>query len=99
MAVSKKVRGFITQSSWIRMMFEEGNRLRKQYDAANIFDFSIGNPSVDPPTEFKNALHQIARENISGVHGYMSNAGYYTTRESVAAFSVRYMACRLVQIM
>lgn len=86
MAVSKKVRGFISQSSWIRMMFEEGNRLRKQYGAANIFDFSIGNPIVDPPPEFKKALHQIASEDISGVHGYMSNAGYFETRESVAVF-------------
>lgn len=86
MAVSKKVRGFISQSSWIRMMFEEGNRLRKQYGAENIFDFSIGNPSVDPPPEFKKALHQIASEDISGVHGYMSNAGYFETRESVAVF-------------
>jgi aspartate aminotransferase len=86
MAVSKKVRGFISQSSWIRKMFEEGNRLRKQYEAANIFDFSLGNPSVDPPPEFKKALQQIACEDLPGAHGYMSNAGYSETRESVAAF-------------
>jgi aspartate aminotransferase len=86
MAVSKKVHGFISQSSWIRKMFEEGNILKKQYGAQNVFDFSLGNPSVNPPPEFKKALQQISREDLSGVHGYMSNAGYLETRESVAAF-------------
>ncbi len=85
MAVSKKVRGFISQSSWIRKMFEEGNILKKQYGAKNVFDFSIGNPSVEPPIEFKKALRQVATEDISGVHGYMSNAGYLETRDAVAA--------------
>ena len=56
MAVSEKVRGFISQSSWIRKMFEEGDRLKKQFGAEKVFDFSIGNPSVEPPIEFKRAL-------------------------------------------
>ena len=86
MAVSKKVRGFISQSSWIRKMFEEGNLLKKQYGAENIFDFSIGNPSVAPPPEFREVLRKVAGDDISGVHGYMSNAGYLETREAVAAF-------------
>ena len=86
MAVSKKVRGFISQSSWIRKMFEEGSLLKKQYGAENVFDFSIGNPSVEPPLEFKEALCQVASEDIAGVHGYMSNAGYLETRGAVAAF-------------
>ncbi len=86
MAVSKKVRGFISQSSWIRKMFEEGNLLKKQYGAENVFDFSIGNPSVEPPLEFKEALRQVTGEDFSGVHGYMSNAGYLETRVAVAAF-------------
>jgi aspartate aminotransferase len=86
MAVSKKVRGFISQSSWIRKMFEEGNRLKKQYGAENVFDFSIGNPSVEPPLEFTKALRQVTSEDISGIHGYMSNAGYFETRAAVAAF-------------
>ncbi|HBH86800.1 MAG TPA: pyridoxal phosphate-dependent aminotransferase [Syntrophaceae bacterium] len=86
MAISKKVHGFISQSSWIRKMFEEGNLLKKQHGAQNVFDFSLGNPSIDPPAEFKNTLRQIANEDVSGVHGYMSNAGYPGTREAVASF-------------
>ena len=86
MAVSKKVRGLISQSSWIRKMFEEGSLLKKQYGAENVFDFSIGNPSVEPPLEFKKALRQVTGDDIPGVHGYMSNAGYPETREVVAAY-------------
>ena len=86
MAVAKKVRGFISQSSWIRKMFEEGNVLKKQYGVDNVYDFSIGNPSVEPPVEFKKALTQIASEDIAGAHGYMSNAGFLETRAAVAAF-------------
>ena len=85
MAVNKKVRTFISQSSWIRKMFEEGNRMRKQYGGPNIFDFSIGNPNVEPPPEFKKALQQVVSDDSAGVHGYMPNAGFFETRESVAA--------------
>ena len=84
MAVSEKVRGFISQSSWIRKMFEEGDRLKKEFGADKVFDFSIGNPSVEPPIEFKRALRQVAAEEVSGVHGYMANAGYLSTRQIVA---------------
>jgi len=84
MAVSEKVRGFISQSSWIRKMFEEGDRLKKQFGAEKVFDFSIGNPSVEPPIEFKRALRQVTAEEVSGAHGYMPNAGYLKTRQVVA---------------
>ena len=85
MPISRKVHGYISQSSWIRKMFEEGNLLKKQYGAGNVFDFSLGNPSVEPPVEFKETLLKIAGEDIPGIHGYMSNAGYLETREAIAA--------------
>ena len=84
MAVSEKVRGFISQSSWIRKMFEEGDRLKRQFGAEKVFDFSIGNPSVEPPIEFRRALRLVAAEEVSGAHGYMPNAGYLETRKVVA---------------
>jgi aspartate aminotransferase len=84
MAVSEKVRGFISQSSWIRKMFEEGDRLKKQFGAEKVFDFSIGNPSIEPPIEFKRALRQVAAQEVAGAHGYMPNAGYRETRRVVA---------------
>ena len=52
MAVSKKIRGFMEQGSWIRKMFEEGIVLREKYGASNVFDLSLGNPIMEPPQEF-----------------------------------------------
>jgi aspartate aminotransferase len=84
MAISKKVSGFISQSSWIRKMFEEGVRLKREYGAAEVFDFSLGNPNVEPPPQFRETLQKVAGEEIPGIHGYMPNAGFQETREAVA---------------
>ena len=70
--------------SKIRKMFEEGNRLKKIYGAENVFDFSIGNPDLEPPVEVKEALKEIASADIPGIHGYMSNNGYESTRAAIA---------------
>ena len=86
MAVSKKIEGFISQSSWIRKIFEDGIKLKKLYGPENVFDFSLGNPDVPPPVRFKEALLEVAGENIPGIHGYMPNAGYPKTREMIAAY-------------
>jgi len=85
MAISKKIEGFISQSSWIRRMFEDGIRLKKEYGAENVFDFSLGNPNVEPPARFKELLVEVAGEDIPGIHGYMPNAGFQDTRSAVAA--------------
>lgn len=86
MAVAKKIHDYVTQASWIRKMFEEGVLLKKQYGAENVFDFTLGNPNVPPPEEFKQILQSVVAEDIPGIHGYMSNAGYDDTREAVAAY-------------
>jgi aspartate aminotransferase len=85
MAVSKKIEGMITQSSWIRKMFEDGIRLKQQFGAENVFDFSLGNPNVQPPRELLKAFLEVAKDERPGVHGYMPNAGYPETRAAVAA--------------
>lgn len=86
MAVSKKIKEFISRSSWIRKMFEDGTRLKKQYGAENVFDFSLGNPNVPPPTLFKEILLEVVKEDIPGMHAYMPNAGYLETRNAVATY-------------
>jgi aspartate aminotransferase len=85
MAVSKKIEEMITRSSWIRKMFEDGIRLKQQFGAENVFDFSLGNPNVEPPEILKKAILEVASEERPGVHGYMPNAGYPETRAAVAA--------------
>ena len=52
MAIAKKIEGFMSQSSFIRKMFEEGANLKKRYGADKVFDFSLGNPNLDPPGAF-----------------------------------------------
>lgn len=86
MAVSRKIEGFMSQSSWIRKMFEDGAKLKKKYGTENVFDFSLGNPNVPPPERFKEVLGEVAGKDIPGMHAYMPNAGYPETREAVAAY-------------
>lgn len=47
--IAKKMLKYVEGSSVTRAMFEEGKRLAKRYGAENVFDFSLGNPSVEPP--------------------------------------------------
>ena len=83
--ISKKMTPLIQNNSAIRMMFEEGNRLAALYGRENVFDFSLGNPSVPAPKEVKEAILDILEQEDSlSVHGYMSNAGYEDVREAVA---------------
>lgn len=83
--ISAKMVDLVKNSSVIRAMFEEGKRMAGIYGAENVYDFSLGNPSVEPPTEIKEAMLQILKEeNPNLVHGYMNNSGYEDVREKIA---------------
>ena len=83
--ISQKMQSLVQNSSVIRAMFEEGNRLAKIYGKENVFDFSIGNPSVAPPAEIAQAIHSIlTEEDPLTVHGYMNNSGYEQVRQNIA---------------
>lgn len=84
MAISRKIEGFVSQSSLIRRMFEEGIERKKKYGAENVYDFSLGNPNLKPPAAFRHALVEAAKEEAAGLHGYMPNAGFPETRSAVA---------------
>jgi len=85
MTVSKKMQAFAEKSSWIRKMFEEGARMKAEYGAENVFDFSLGNPDVPPPKKFHKILKEIAHEIVPGAHAYMPNGGYPHVRDALAA--------------
>jgi aspartate aminotransferase len=70
-------------------MFDEGEKLRKEFGADKVFDFSLGNPDLEPPPEFALALGRLASDTRLGTHGYMPNAGYPAVREAVAAHASR----------
>lgn len=84
MTIAKKVATCIERSSWIRKMFEEGARLRQIHGEEKVFDFTLGNPSVEPPEAFQRELMSLARSPLPGMHRYMNNAGYEETRSAVA---------------
>ncbi len=84
MAISKLAREQMQASSWIRRMFEEGMELKSVHGPENVFDLSLGNPLLEPPPEFKQALAEIANEPDNGQHRYMPNPGFIETRAAVA---------------
>jgi len=73
-------------SSWIRAMFEEGERLKKLHGADKVFDFTLGNPITEPPRELKKEICNLVSTEVSGMHRYMSNSGYEEVRQEIAAF-------------
>ncbi len=85
MAISTKMTDFASRSSWIRKMFEEGGKLKAEFGAENVFDFSLGNPDLPPPPAFAENLQKIVTEDGPGSHSYMPNGGYPFVREAVAA--------------
>ncbi len=83
--IAKKMEPFLRNNSAIRMMFEEGNRLKAQYGPENVFDFSIGNPSVPAPDSVRQAIIDLVNETEPTViHGYMPNAGFVDVRQTIA---------------
>jgi len=84
--IAEKMQNMVKNSSAIRAMFEEGNRLAAIYGAENVFDFSLGNPNVPAPQAVKEAIIEILNEEDPVVlHGYTnSNAGYPEVRQAVA---------------
>ena len=84
MSISTTIGEALTRGSWIRKMFEQGNKLKQEHGADKVFDFSLGNPDVPPPPEFDVVLLEEAARRDPMIHTYMTNAGYQATRQSVA---------------
>ncbi|HHW68006.1 MAG: aspartate aminotransferase [Epulopiscium sp.] len=85
--ISNKMKTLVANSSVIRAMFEEGKRLAKIHGEENVFDFSLGNPNVEPPEHIKASILKILNEESPNlVHGYMNNSGYEDVRSKIAEF-------------
>lgn len=85
--ISNKMKSLLSSNSTIRSMFEEGKKLSKIYGSENVFDFSIGNPNVEPPEAIKSIINEILNsETPNLVHGYMNNSGYEDVREDISKF-------------
>jgi aspartate aminotransferase len=84
MSVSQKIKTALERGSWIRQMFEEGAELKGRLGADKVYDFTLGNPDLEPPPRFKEALVEAARDPSPGLHSYMTNAGLLHVRQALA---------------
>ena len=83
--ISETILNLNRNGSAIRAMFEEGAKMAKEFGKENVYDYSLGNPSVEPPKEVKEAMTAVlAEESPNSVHGYMNNAGYEDVRQAIA---------------
>ena len=80
--ISNRMKKLVNNNSVIRQMFEEGKKLKEKYGEENVYDFSLGNPSVQPPDEVNLAIRKSLEEN--SIHNYMSNSGYEDVRQKIA---------------
>ena len=84
MPIAARIRDALGASSMIRKMFEEGAALKRAHGADRVFDFSLGNPDVEPPPAFRRVLERLAGGIEKGSHGYTPNAGLLAAREAMA---------------
>jgi aspartate aminotransferase len=86
MTIAQHIKTKISGSSWIRKMFEEGARLKTEHGVGNVFDFSLGNPNLEPPEQFDKALKDAVTVSTGKDHAYMPNTGYPHVRKAVAEY-------------
>lgn len=83
--ISEKMKKLLQNNSIVREMFEEGKRLKKIYGEENVYDFSLGNPSIPSPNKVNETIIEIVKkEDSCMLHGYMSNSGFEDVREKIA---------------
>jgi aspartate aminotransferase len=85
MPVADKMIEMIDKSSMIRKMFEEGAKLKAVHGPEKVYDFSLGNPDVPPPPEFKKVLKELVNDDNLN-HGYTPSPGLPQVRKAVADF-------------
>jgi aspartate aminotransferase len=85
MPIAEKMIPMVEGMAMVKQMFEEGARLKAEHGPENVFDFSLGNPDVPPPSEFKKVLRNLVNDDTLG-HGYTPNPGYPQVRQAVADY-------------
>ena len=85
--IAKRLRRSLDTSVCIRDIFEEAKKMAAVYGAENIFNFTIGNPSVEPPAIVNEAMKEVLdREPALALHGYPANVGHPEVRRHVAEY-------------
>lgn len=85
--INQKMRELGAKRSVIRELFEYGKKRKSEVGEENVFDFSLGNPSVPAPKEVNSALERLLREEDSvKLHGYTSAEGDLSVRRAIAEY-------------
>ena len=83
--MNQRMLGLGSRRSVIREIFEFGKKRAAEIGAENVYDFSLGNPSVEPPQIVTDTLQQLLRdEEPTALHGYTSAQGDAAVREAIA---------------
>lgn len=83
--ISKEMLALGKKSSVIREIFEYGNRRRAEIGAENVFDFSLGNPSIPAPLAVTEAMKEMLNNTDPvALHGYTSAPGAPAVRQAIA---------------
>lgn len=83
--MNRRMYGLGSKRSVIREIFEFGKQRAAEVGAENVYDFSLGNPSVAPPQAVEDAIEELLRgEDMTALHGYTSAPGDLATREAIA---------------
>ena len=83
--ISEKIKSQIGGEMVIRSMFEKGIKMKQEFGADNVFDFSLGNPNVPAPDAVRDSIVDIITNTApQKVHSYMPNAGFPEVRKAVA---------------
>ena len=85
--LNEKMRALGAKRSVIRELFEYGKKRKAEIGEENVYDFSLGNPSVPAPDEVNSGLKELI-ENTSSVilHGYTSAQGDASVRSAIAEY-------------
>ncbi|MBO5928292.1 MAG: pyridoxal phosphate-dependent aminotransferase [Clostridia bacterium] len=87
MSINKKMFDLGNKRSVIRELFEFGKKRSAEIGAENVYDFSLGNPSVEPPKEINDTIKELINgDNTVLVHGYTSAQGDLSVRKAISDF-------------
>ena len=85
-----------SKRSVIREIFEFGRKRKQEVGAENVYDFSLGNPSVNPPEQVENVLEELLKkEDPTALHGYTSAQGDLSVRTAICNYikTTHHVAC------
>lgn len=85
--ISEKMKNLGQKRSTIREIFEYANARRKEIGASNVYDFSLGNPSIPAPKKVEEIIKKLLDEKGAvALHGYTSAPGDPVVRQKISDY-------------